>query len=392
MKIPIENVLMLIAAAQGGLIGLIIVQKHSALYANRFLALMMFAISAVLIHMVLDDLELYRSMRLLFPVLLSLTLAVTPLHFLYAKFLMDRSLRFRWRDWVHFIPCGVFLIIGFASLTGFSRGLNYFVEQQPNEPYPLFFLLFNWGIIVQGLSYVVVILYRIHSYEHEIKEVYSSIENRRLRWLRNITLLAATAWCSFTVEQAFLSFHVNVSDFMISSIFIAVYVFTLGYLGMLKAEVLEASSPEAEIALNRETAEPVAADALKYGKSGLTAAAASQYKEMLMQVMEQDKPYRQSDLTLSQLAKRINVSPHNLSEVINSQMGKTFYDLINAYRIRDVMQALADPSQKHLKILAIAFDAGFNSKASFNTIFKQLTRDTPSAFRRKALDAKSPGA
>jgi AraC-like DNA-binding protein len=384
MNIPIENVVMLIGAAQGALIGLIIVQKHSALYANRFLALMMFSISVLLVHMVLDDLGLYQSIRVLLPVFLALSLAVTPLHFLYAKFLTHRSLRFRAGDAVHFVPYCLFLIFGVASLSAGGAERNIFLEHSPAEQYPAFLLWFNWALIAQGLPYVAVILYRIHSYDKEIKKVYSSIENRRLLWLRNITLLAAAAWCSFAVEQTFLAFHINLSNFMISSILLAMYLFTMGYLGMLKVEVLASSSPEVEIALTEGDHGQIAADQLKYEKSGLSADAAAQYKEMILRVMERDKLYRQSDLTLSQLAQSIHVSPHNLSEVINMQLGKTFYDLVNEYRIGEVKDALRDPSKNHLKILALAFDAGFNSKASFNTIFKQLTHTTPSEFRRTA--------
>jgi len=383
MNIPLENVVMLIGAAQGALIGLIIVQKHSALYANRFLAMMMFTISVVLVHMVLEDLGLYGSLRSQFPVLLALSLAVTPLHFLYATFLTNRSMRFRPADAVHFIPFAVFLAMGIVSMSGGTGGRNFFLEHRPIDEYPTFFLMFNWVLIVQGLSYVVVILLRLRTYEQEIKKVYSSIENRRLGWLRNITVLAATAWCVFSVEHTFLSFNINLSNFMVSSLLIAVYLFTLGYLGMLKVEVLESSSPETEIALTADIPETaIAADPSKYEKSGLTPESAAQYKEKLLQAMEQEKIYRQSELTLSQLAETVRISPHNLSEVINTQLGKTFYDLVNEYRIREVKEALADPLKKHLKILAIAFDAGFNSKASFNTIFKQVTHMTPSEFRK----------
>lgn len=382
MNIPFENVVMLIGAAQGALIGLIIVQKHTALYANRFLALMMFVISALLVHMVVDDMGMYRSAPILMPVLLALSLVVTPLHFLYAKFLTNRSLRFGIRDAVHFIPYCVFLVLGEAMLPTSVTGRNVFIEHHSIQQYPMAFLFFNWVLIAQGLSYVVVVLYRIGEYENEIRKVYSSVENRQLHWLRNITFLALAAWCFFIIEQTFLSFHINLSNFMISSILLAVYLFTLGYLGLLKAEVLEASSPEEEIALTQEVLVPVVADASKYEKSGLSADTAREYTLKILQAMEQEKPYRQCDLTLSQLAGSVQVSPHNLSEVINTQLGKTFYDLVNEYRIREVKEALVDPSKKHLKILAIAYDAGFNSKASFNTVFKNLTDTTPSEYRK----------
>ncbi|HLP18437.1 MAG TPA: helix-turn-helix domain-containing protein, partial [Bacteroidota bacterium] len=265
----------------------------------------------------------------------------------------------------------------------------------------------------QGLSYMVAVLVRIRSYEREIKNVFSSIENIRLRWLRNITLLAATAWCSFLIEHTLFSLGINVSSFMISSILIAMYLFTLGYLGMLKSEVLEVSLPESvpeitplksvpevtppESAIEEPPAEEKEQDVAagdgssKYEKSGLSEEAAQHYKKMILEVMEREKPYRTSDLTLPQLAELVRISPHNLSEVINSQLGKTFYDLINESRIGEVKKALADPARKNLKIISIAFDAGFNSKASFNSLFKQHTRTTPSEFRRQALEYHHTG-
>ncbi|HLP14747.1 MAG TPA: hypothetical protein VK470_00735, partial [Bacteroidota bacterium] len=368
MTIPVENVVMLLGAAQGALIGSIIVQKHSALYANRFLALMMFAIAAVLMHMVLVDLDLYGSFGFLLPVILSLAVAVTPLHFLYAKFLMHRSERWHMRDAIHFIPFVVCLVAGLLIQSEFASNRNFFAEQRPINQYPVEFLLFNWVIIVQGLSYMAVVLVRIRSYEREIKNVFSDIENIRLRWLRNITLLAATAWSSFLIEHTLFSLGINVSNFMISSILIAMYLFTLGYLGMLKSEVLEVSLPESvpevsqpdsvpvpesttveEAPVEEQEPEVAAGDASpKYEKSGLSEEAAKHYKKMILEVMEREKPYRTSDLTLPQLAELVRISPHNLSEVINSQLGKTFYDLINESRIGEVKQALADPARKNL--------------------------------------------
>ena len=66
-----------------------------------------------------------------------------------------------------------------------------------------------------------------------------------------------------------------------------------------------------------------------------------------------------------------------------------FFDFINEYRLDEVKQALTDPAKQHLKILAIAFDAGFNSKTSFNTIFKKHTGMTPSEYRQQALRIKA---
>jgi YesN/AraC family two-component response regulator len=98
--------------------------------------------------------------------------------------------------------------------------------------------------------------------------------------------------------------------------------------------------------------------------------------------MEQEKPYINSDLTLTQLAEMLSISPHNLSEILNTQINQNFFDFVNQYRVEEVKKALTDPGNQHLTVLAIGFDAGFNSKTSFNTIFKKYTNMTPSEFRK----------
>lgn len=74
--------------------------------------------------------------------------------------------------------------------------------------------------------------------------------------------------------------------------------------------------------------------------------------------MEKYKPHRDSELTLTILAKQLNISRNQLSEIINSGIGYNFYDFINKYRTEDVKQMLNDPSYKDFTLLAIAFDAG----------------------------------
>ncbi len=387
-EFPPENVLMLIGAAQGILISALILQKHRALFANRFLAGMMISISAILVNLVIEDLGWFTHIRFLFPALLALPLAVPPLHYLYSKYLTNRASQFNAKEWLHFLPFVLTVLIACISLLVEPSWGNVFSDPNIINNYPPFLLAFNWTLVLQASVYVTLVLKRIHRYNRHIRDVYSSIETIQLQWLQNITWLAASAWFVFFVENFFLTFGINISNFMISSVLIAVYLFTLGYLGMLKSIVLESLSPVDEIETEVETSSKVQnGETAKYEKSGLAADAARQYEEALLELMENKKPYMSNDLTLSQLAGMLNVSPHNLSEVINRRLNKNFYDLINEYRIGQVKRDLVNPAKKNLKLLSIAFDAGFNSKATFNTVFKQATHLTPSEFRKQSLIA-----
>ena len=104
--------------------------------------------------------------------------------------------------------------------------------------------------------------------------------------------------------------------------------------------------------------------------------------------METDKLYLNSDLTLRELAEKLSISPHNLSEILNTRLNQSFYDFINRYRVEEVKRRLADNDSDKYSLIAIAFDSGFNSKSSFNTIFKKQTGSTPSQYRNQILPTK----
>jgi YesN/AraC family two-component response regulator len=102
-----------------------------------------------------------------------------------------------------------------------------------------------------------------------------------------------------------------------------------------------------------------------------------------LQHMKNNKPYIESDLTLNQLASQIAIRPRVLSQVINEMRGQNFYDFINHYRIEEASRLLTNPKDKKITVLEVLYEVGFNSKSSFNTLFKKYTGLTPSEFRKK---------
>tara|TARA_R110002050_G_scaffold161882_5_gene291697 strand:+ start:11877 stop:14765 length:2889 start_codon:yes stop_codon:yes gene_type:complete len=106
----------------------------------------------------------------------------------------------------------------------------------------------------------------------------------------------------------------------------------------------------------------------------------------LNQLMEMDKVYLDSELGLSQLAEKIEVSTNHLSMLLNDYIGKNFYDYINHYRVEEVKRRLKDPSYQKQTLSSIGGDCGFNSKSAFNRIFKNLTGKTPSEYQNMHLN------
>jgi len=118
----------------------------------------------------------------------------------------------------------------------------------------------------------------------------------------------------------------------------------------------------------------------KYQRSGLKKEDVANYVNKIGKYMIIEKPYLNRELTIFDLSDQLKIPRHILSEVINEHMGKNFYHLVNEYRVNEVKERMKSDEYKQLTILAIAFDSGFNSKSSFNTIFKEQTDQTPSEY------------
>lgn len=103
-------------------------------------------------------------------------------------------------------------------------------------------------------------------------------------------------------------------------------------------------------------------------------------KEQLITVMETEKPYLEPDLSLADLARRIQVNSVVLSQVINMGTGRNFNDFINAYRVDEFKREVLNPANAHLSFLGLALNCGFNSKATFNRAFRKFTGTSPGAF------------
>ncbi|MDR1939089.1 MAG: helix-turn-helix domain-containing protein [Tannerellaceae bacterium] len=104
--------------------------------------------------------------------------------------------------------------------------------------------------------------------------------------------------------------------------------------------------------------------------------------ERLKEYMDKEKPYINADLDLRDLAAHLNVYPHYVTQVLNTLFNQNFYEFVNTHRVNEAKKHLKDSSRAgKVSILSIAYGCGFNSKSSFNRIFKQKTGMTPSEFR-----------
>jgi len=123
----------------------------------------------------------------------------------------------------------------------------------------------------------------------------------------------------------------------------------------------------------------------KYESSPLSKSKARKIKEELEQLMQTGKPFIDPELSMQSLADQLNIRPHQLSRVINQELNMTFSEYINKFRLQEIAGKLSNPEFSHYKISALAYDSGFNSVPTLNTLFKKVYKKTPSQFRKDKL-------
>jgi len=101
------------------------------------------------------------------------------------------------------------------------------------------------------------------------------------------------------------------------------------------------------------------------------------WRQRLLALMAEEQPWLEPELTLTELAQRLHTNAGLLSKVINAGCGQNFNDFVNTYRVQEARRKLADARYGHYSLVGVALESGFNSKSTFNRVFKKLTGQAP---------------
>jgi AraC-like DNA-binding protein len=230
----------------------------------------------------------------------------------------------------------------------------------------IFYLLEN----VQFFSYVIVSLIILKKYRIEIKNVYSSIERINLSWL-NFVVLGLSGWKFLGLLNYIL--WITLTDYSGWILYIVAEVAFLTFISIMFLKGLE--QPVIFSGINKNQSRQ------KYEKTLLADAIKEDYKDKLIRYMESQKPYLNPSLSLDELADKVSIPPHHLSQILNTYLNNNFFDFVNSYRIKESERLLSEQDSYRKTILEILYETGFNSKSVFNTAFKKHTGMTPTQFR-----------
>jgi AraC-like DNA-binding protein len=289
-----------------------------------------------------------------------------PLFYLYTQGVIYRDFKLSAENLLHLIP---YLLLTFSLLFIINLTPNT-SEEIINNSLPWQFYLISALMYAHFFVYLGLTNKSLWKYRRIIKNKYSQIDQINLDWL-SFTINTFGLLAIISLIHNFIALTENISVFIVTFFLLLIFVFYFVNRVILKA----LRQPEIFAGITKnETA--------KYLGSNLTPGQVEEYKRQLLALLGSEKPFLNPQVSLSDLSEKLSLSTKQLSQVINQSFNKSFFDFINTYRIQEVQQILKESKDDKLTVLEAMYDAGFNSKSSFNTAFKKETGQTPTEFRK----------
>ena len=287
-----------------------------------------------------------------------------PFLFAYTRALTNRPLR-PTHFALHFLPAIAVLLrlIPFFMLSTVEKETIF---ANRGAGYETFNTLRYTAIVVSGIVYVALSYLAIREHRKAIAQEFSNTDKINLAWLQYLMYWLVAIWMGVLLHNDTVIFGTA-----------TLFILFIGYFGIRQVGIFHAT-PVQEPEREQESGETEEKN--KYQKSGLTPEAAERLHHELANLMARDKVFRESELSLADLAARLNAPPNHLSQVINEREGKTFYDYINTLRVEEFKRLATSAESRKYTLLGLAQECGFNSKSSFNRHFKKVTGTSPSQF------------
>jgi len=295
--------------------------------------------------------------------------------YFYTLYSLRNESKMRRLDYLHFTPALLFYLYMFPFYFTYSVEQKIIVDKGLVDDSALFSTVALISFIVSGLAYPVISYKLLGKHKKLIDDNFSYDHRISLDWLKysigSIGIVYLTVAVISLMREVFgVTFPFN-ADYIFYSMII-VFVFCIGFFGIRRQNLFSEKSNEKNKQLVQEK---TGGD---YKKSGLKPEVAKEVHQKLTKLMSEQKLYTNPILTLSELAQRVAVSPNHLSQIINQYEEVNFHDFVNRYRIEEFIKNAS--TNKEFKLLSHALDAGFNSKSSFNSVFKKHHGIAPSKY------------
>ena len=413
-EIPLFSSLVLLAAGQGLFLALALMSSKTGNWqANRYLGLFTLTVALNMVDYGIDATVTNDSATYLRALLWPRDYLYGVAFYFYVRemTLPGKHLLFP-RQWLHFLPALVHMAF-FWSLPFLNAPLSHALLSGSDHPSPEIESSVNTIVNIEVFTsilhlaiYLWLSIRVLNAHRVRIKSTFSYDEHISLGWLRKLLFGVLAVYLIWVFEELFSAFTnlADGSDSVISASLV-ILIYSMSYLGLRQPVIFTGKTAEVVLTecdngkgrqreIEKDTHDEKDThyekeihvekeNTTKYRTSSLTDDLSQQLVEELQQLMTQDKPYLDSQLSLPQLAEKLGVSANYLSQIINEQLEQNFFEFVNGYRIEEAKGVLNDAQRGKENILTIALESGFASKSSFYTAFRKQTGLTPGAYRKQ---------
>ena len=295
-----------------------------------------------------------------------------PFLYLYVLYSIRKKNHLQKTDYLHFAPALISYLYMIPFYFFYSTEEKVQVDKGLINDYSVFSNIMLIGFIVSGIGYSVLSYQKLAQRQKVVEENFSNNNRINLNWLRYAILGIGSGFIIAAVVSVFrevlgFQFPFN-ADILFYSIIVSFVVY-VGYSGIRQQDLFSSTPINEEELVKTES---------EYKKSSLKMDVAIKKHHELLELMNNENPYLNPKLTLTELAESLKISPNHLSQIINQNEQVNFHDFVNKYRVEEFIQKVQN--NKSYSLLAHALDSGFNSKSTFNSVFKKLKSVTPSQY------------
>lgn len=321
------------------------------------------------------DTQPYREVLFYIPFIHALFFG--PLLYLYLKSLTDSSYRLTQRDYLHFLPGSLYLLWSLVIVVTDKLVVGRYLLMD-GETDPDFDSWYGWSWSLSILIYLILSIRYYRNYIVFSGFEFSFADAASFKWLRNFLysfailtiLLISEHILSLFIEMMYVRSWYYFLAFALIAYYMAISAYSARPIIKLnfQPQLLSAYTQPLQL-------QPGTIDIPYQDQSWM-----EDWKLKVDEAMEDQKIYLEAELTLTELAKKIGTNASLLSKVINGSYGKSFNDYVNEFRVREAIRLLQTPAYQNFNLLGIAYDAGFNSKSTFNRAFKKVTGKSPKEY------------
>jgi len=347
--------ILIIGIIQSIIFLLLNVQKSNKTVADTILLLWLFVFGIHLVLLLLFENHLHTR----FSIVIAKTILLLhgPILFIYAHTILKvkHSLKLTY----HFAP---FLLLSLAGL---------FITKDYVMPWENVLVVLK---LVSILSYPIYTIFWLTRRNNNLKSENSNNIILEIRWIKTLAYLLSF---SFAISVSYLlinqTFNFDLSNNLDTIVYV-IMIMVMGYYGLKLGIVFKPNVVEENPSFKTKKS---------YQHSPLDTSRIQKIKRLIQSFFNDREEYLRPNFSLTQLSQQLDIPKHHLSQVINTEMGMTFYDLVNNKRVEYAMNEIKSKPNLNITLETLGYDAGFNTKAAFYFHFKKITGKTPGQYKKQ---------